>query len=350
MIILPSSGIQIQNKTVIQTSRGNTLYVGGNGSGNYTKIQDAIHDAYDGDTVFVYSKDPWYIEWDIQIDKSINLIGEDKNTTIINAVGYNHVLEIINDKVNISGFSISNSRWNGIYGEYVNNIIISDNHFVNCGGGILLRCTNESFIIFNLFKEFDECAVFIDTDFFNNNHDITISNNVIIDTSNEVFEIWGSMTAYNGKNLTIANNTLKSESNAYRRGLYLYGVSDSIIKGNEFVGYDEFAIHLDEAGNSNIIISYNNFTDNSCAIVFGGYWFSGGAYHIKVINNNFIDNHNDAGFTLKSRFNTWEGNYWDTWIGFKYKFPIFQGFPHLIRGGLLSFAIDWYPALEPYDI
>ena len=35
--------------------RGNVLYVGGSGPGNYTKIQDAVDDASDGDTVFVYS-------------------------------------------------------------------------------------------------------------------------------------------------------------------------------------------------------------------------------------------------------------------------------------------------------
>jgi len=32
-----------------------TLYVGGSGPGNYTKIQDAIDDASYGDTVFVYN-------------------------------------------------------------------------------------------------------------------------------------------------------------------------------------------------------------------------------------------------------------------------------------------------------
>ncbi len=35
------------------SSRGNWLYVGGSGPGNYTKIQDAIDNASDGDSVFV---------------------------------------------------------------------------------------------------------------------------------------------------------------------------------------------------------------------------------------------------------------------------------------------------------
>ncbi|HDN50977.1 MAG TPA: hypothetical protein ENG06_04290, partial [Thermoplasmatales archaeon] len=35
--------------------RGNTWYVGGSGPNNYTKIQDAIDNASDGDTVFVFN-------------------------------------------------------------------------------------------------------------------------------------------------------------------------------------------------------------------------------------------------------------------------------------------------------
>ena len=53
-------------------SKGNNLYVGGTGEGNYTKIQDAIDDASDMDTVFVYNGT--YYE-NVFIDKTINLIG-----------------------------------------------------------------------------------------------------------------------------------------------------------------------------------------------------------------------------------------------------------------------------------
>jgi hypothetical protein len=38
----------------LQTSRGNWLYVGGSGPGNYMKIQDAVDNASNGDTVFVF--------------------------------------------------------------------------------------------------------------------------------------------------------------------------------------------------------------------------------------------------------------------------------------------------------
>ena len=45
----------------------NTLYVGGSGPDNYTKIQDALDDANPGDTVFVYNGK--YLE-NIKINKN----------------------------------------------------------------------------------------------------------------------------------------------------------------------------------------------------------------------------------------------------------------------------------------
>ncbi|MGF3554110.1 MAG: hypothetical protein ACQXXF_02395, partial [Thermoplasmatota archaeon] len=53
---------------------GNWLYVGGSGPKNYTKIQDAIDKATDGDTVFVYDDSSPYKE-NVIIYKSIKLIG-----------------------------------------------------------------------------------------------------------------------------------------------------------------------------------------------------------------------------------------------------------------------------------
>ncbi|PNX50445.1 MAG: hypothetical protein BV458_13195, partial [Thermoplasmata archaeon M9B2D] len=56
----------------LQTSKGDWFYVGGSGPGNYTRIQDAIDDASDGDTVFVYNGT--YYEH-ITVNKQLTLIG-----------------------------------------------------------------------------------------------------------------------------------------------------------------------------------------------------------------------------------------------------------------------------------
>jgi len=111
---------------------GNVLYVGGSGEGNYTKIQDAINDANDGDTIFVYSNSSPYYEH-ITINKSIDLIGEDKNTTIIDAGGGGIVIKIIKDQVRVTKFTITN----GAYGFWIsssNNVIMENNIQDNTDG------------------------------------------------------------------------------------------------------------------------------------------------------------------------------------------------------------------------
>jgi len=62
---------------------GNTLYVGGSGPNNYTTIQSAINDSTDGYTVFVYDDSSPYYE-NIIINNSIQLLGESKDTTVVN--------------------------------------------------------------------------------------------------------------------------------------------------------------------------------------------------------------------------------------------------------------------------
>lgn len=87
---------------------GNTFYVGGSGPGNFSTIQEAIDHAYDGDTIFVYNGT--YKEH-IIIDKQINLVGENRNNTIIHGqYEYNKdVVYIIANQASISRFSIKYS-------------------------------------------------------------------------------------------------------------------------------------------------------------------------------------------------------------------------------------------------
>ena len=97
------SGINIQIEETT-SSRGNTLYVGGSGEGNYTRIQDAINNASDGDTVFVYNGT--YDEYLI-INIRINLIGESTHNTIVTTNASLAVITISTDHVKVQGFTIS---------------------------------------------------------------------------------------------------------------------------------------------------------------------------------------------------------------------------------------------------
>ena len=98
-------------KTSYPKKTGNIFYVGGSGPNNYTSIQEAINSASNRDTVFVYDDSSPYFE-NLIIDKSINLIGEDKETTIIDGTNLNVLLDTVNitvDHVFINGFSINNN-------------------------------------------------------------------------------------------------------------------------------------------------------------------------------------------------------------------------------------------------
>ena len=164
--IYPSSAIDTVKKTINPLlSNGNTLYVGGSGPGNYTKIMDAIDNASEGDTVFVYDDSSPYYER-VYVDKSINLIGEDRNTTIIQCnEEWTYFLNVLADNVTICGFTINRGLlWSVQFQEcsdgafYNNNIYptrnglgiilmnserinVSNNYII--GGGILINdCSN----------------------------------------------------------------------------------------------------------------------------------------------------------------------------------------------------------------
>ena len=100
------SGNQINNKTIENSGRGDILYVGGSGEGNYSKIQNAIDNASDGDTVFVY-KGIYYEH--LKIGKDVNLFGQDKEKTVIDASGIETAVQI-GGYVNLSGFTIRNAE------------------------------------------------------------------------------------------------------------------------------------------------------------------------------------------------------------------------------------------------
>jgi len=144
---------KVLQKSIIHFS-GNTFYVGGTGPNNYSSIQDAINDSGDGDTVFVFDDSSPYYE-NITIDKSINLIGENRNTTEINGSKLDDLLDTVNisaDNVYINGFNINNNLGYyyqaaiNIFGDYatVTNCKIHSNHWI----GISLLGSSNSQIFY----------------------------------------------------------------------------------------------------------------------------------------------------------------------------------------------------------
>ncbi len=203
---IPSSlGFNVRVSRIEQPSNigtGNTLYVGGSGPDNYTTIQSAIDDAVDGDTIYVYSGT--YYEYNRIIDKSINLIGENKYNTIINGNAADHdVIIIISDDVLIRGFTIIGIREYkfGDIGdaciqiESINNII-ENNIFIKSYSGVYISRGNYQNVGPNLIRNniFDnQIGVFIDETRY-----CTVENCNFI--RNEGYGDWGIYIRYSSHN------------------------------------------------------------------------------------------------------------------------------------------------------
>ncbi len=69
----------------------------------YSTIQEAINAANDGDSIFV--RNGTYFEH-VVINKSLSIAGEDVTATIIDGNGTGHVLHVLSESVNITGFTI----------------------------------------------------------------------------------------------------------------------------------------------------------------------------------------------------------------------------------------------------
>jgi nitrous oxidase accessory protein len=231
--------------------QSNIIYVDDNGSANYKNIQDAINAYPDNYTIFVYSG--IYYE-NIVINKTINLMGEDAATTIIDGNDTGDVIYIFEGgKANISGFTIKKSGINA--------------------AGISIHSNNN-----------------------------TISGNNISDNS---YGIFSSYSQYNN----FSQNTLLSNS-AY--GMYLNSVSDSVIFDNVF-SFNSCGLRI--KGSKNNEVFRNLFTDNQkgmyfcCSARYNIVFFN-------VFSNNSIWNADDSvGSNQWDNENIGIGNYWDDYGG-----------------------------------
>ena len=184
MSISPSVAVDTVKKPTMPISNGNTLYVGGTGEGNYTSIQDAIDNASNGDTVFVY-KGSYYEN--LRIDKNINLLGEDMIKTVIDG-GEGDATIKLGAYVNLSNFTIQNSEVgimnlilpppNNIYKLFIFNNIIS-----SCKKGISITGPLNHIICDNILTN-NEIGINF---FFADNCEIS-NNNIISNDNNAYFE------------------------------------------------------------------------------------------------------------------------------------------------------------------
>jgi parallel beta-helix repeat protein len=350
-------GIKIDNNIgILGTAKGNILYVGGSGGGNYSTIQEAIDDATNGDTVFVFDNSSPYNE-NIRINKQIFVGGENRDTTIISGIdGQDHAVRMSSKNAEINGFTIIGAAegQDGItVYPLMEEITISNNIIKDSSYGILLQPTSTRITITDnivsnneyegiILQESDRNIISGNTVTGSGDFGIVIEaiskQNEIIDNTVEGNFAGIQLTGGSSQNKISGNNINSND----REGIIIEGVlttTNEIIENN--ITGNNAGMKITSGGKN--IINSNSFKENNLE---GLYLIISNENIIEM--NNFIDNRNNARFLVSFR-NTWDANYWDDWIGLKIDIPLFKNFPKTIRGIALR-NYDMNPQEEPYNI
>ena len=234
-----------------ETSTSAILHVGGNGSGNYTNIQDAINAAYAGDTIFVFNGT--YHE-NLIVNTSIQLIGEDRNTTIINGSRNGCVIILTADQVMITGFTIT---WGGlvfpdagICVESTDNTIAGNIIIENYYGMHMSYFSGNTLISENYIENNHQCGVY----FSRSSNNRLIGNTVLHQPSNG-FGLYES-----SNNNTIMGNTLGYNGFC---GVNIRESSRNRVQDNQFIG-NNIGLHVPPPESHTSICS-NSFSENRIA-------------------------------------------------------------------------------------
>lgn len=312
----------------VGTASGKIWYVDDDGGADFTKIQDVIDVANESDTIFVYNGT--YIEH-LSIDKvNLTILGENRNTTIIDGHGYEgDVVTMRYANCTINGFTIENSgtsnagiNVDGTYNIVSNNIIKNNyrgiylkSHNIikqniiadNNGDGIRIVSSNE-------YNRISQNKILKNGQYgicFGHNS----ANNIITD-NNVSYNEYRNLYLYYSKNNTISGNTIKQGNGGIE--LFYDCYYNTIINNTIYNG----GIHITSSNHNNLIANtlnhgairleranYNLIRDNS-----NNY----SSISIDSSNNNLIYHNNliSSGASDYNGNNKWDngstegGNYW----------------------------------------
>jgi len=170
---------------------------------DYSSISEAVNASSEGDTILV--KMGTYVE-SVTINKSLTIIGENKETTIVDGNNKGPTFLIKNDYVKVTGFKVRNvenplpfsdslARLAGIHLLNVHECDISENVVVNCGKGVWIYGGSGNTVSNNTFT--------------GNNYGLLIdssTDNFV--TGNQASNGWGGIWLSDSSGNTLRNNNI----------------------------------------------------------------------------------------------------------------------------------------------
>ncbi len=260
------------NEQCINFFASETIYVGGSEPDNYSSIQTAIDAASPHSRIIVYNGT--YNE-NIHINKPLSLIGNDRNSTIIDGGEFGIVINITADKTRICNFTIKN---------------IGDNK--DCLYGTGIKITSNFTIISDNILSTNQCGISLINSIKNN-----ITTNVIDSQSNDSINTIG-IYLYNSVLNDISGNIIKNQSYGIKNdysdtnklsnnflsnglcGVWVNQSTDCEIKENNIFNYSSGI--LIEAMSNKCKVESNIFSNNERNIYLIG------SKNVLIRNNNII--------------------------------------------------------------
>ena len=238
IILILCTIIFCYSSTNVKAKTGDFIYVGGTGLGKYSSIQDAIDNSNHSDTIIVFAGN--YSE-NLIINKSINLLGLDKNNVTIYGNNGLYSLLIKSPNITISGFTITKSNvgilLSGLdynFCNIKNNIISNNNEAIR-----LINSSNNN-ISENIIKQNLNFGIVLYESKFN-----IIYNNTFIENNKAInLRRWSNYNEISKNNLTSYNYGFNLDFSFFNN------ITENLITNGDY------GIYLTSSKNNNVSFNY----------------------------------------------------------------------------------------------